>query len=222
MANQNIELAKRSLEQAARTVAVAQKNLDEATIVAPFDGTAVTVNVKEGDYIAAPGINSGTIIYLVDTTSLEISTEVDEIDIANIELNQKAIISLDALPNTDLEGDIKAISLIPVTKPQNSGVVVYEIKVGLKGTPPLEIKSGMSATVDIITEEKKDILLVPNKAVKKNSQGQSVVNVFSNKQYEERVVVLGITDGTQTEVISGLQVGDLVIRPVKETNSKLS
>jgi HlyD family secretion protein len=228
-AQQNIDQAKltvsqsqRALEQAQKTIGYTQKQIKESTIVAPFDGVIATMDAKEGDYVAAPGTYLGTLIYMVDTNSLEVSTEIDEIDIANVSLNQKTLVRLDALPVTQFEGNVTAISVTPKEKPQNAGVVVYEVKIGFAGTPPTQAKSGMSATVDVVTNVKKDVLLVPNKSIKKNNQGQTTVNVIVNQKPEERKVVLGLSDGTQTEVINGLNEGDLVSRPLKETNSKLS
>jgi Fe2+ transport system protein FeoA len=65
------------------------------------------------------------------------------------------------------------------------------------------------------------VVLAPNKSIKKNSQGQTVVNVIVGQKVEERPVVLGLTDGKQTEVINGLNAGDTVIRYAKDTNAKL-
>ena len=113
---QTVEQAKYSLNQATKAVAVAQKQLTDATIVAPFDGAVATLEVKQGEFIATPGLGSGTPMYMVDPNSLEINTEVDEIDVANIRIGQKAIISLDALPNTKFEGTVTAISLTPIAE----------------------------------------------------------------------------------------------------------
>jgi multidrug efflux pump subunit AcrA (membrane-fusion protein) len=93
-----------------------------------------------------------------------------------------------------------------------SGVVEYEVTIGFNGTPPVQVKSGMSATVDIITAEKKGVVLVPNKSIKQNNQGQKTVDVLVDQKIQERPVVLGMTDGTQTEVVSGINVGDIVIK----------
>ena len=228
-ARQNIELAKQSVVQAERSVEQAQKHikytqlqLQEASILAPFNGLVADVGVKEGDYVTTSGANSDVPVYLVDPGSLEIAAEVDEIDMAVIKLNQKSAINLDAFPDKEFEGIVTAISVIPVVKTQNSGVVVYEVKVGFTGNPPAEVKSGMSAVVDIISQEKKNIVLLPNKSIKRNNQGQTIVNVLINQKFEERPVVLGITDGSQTEVISGLNEGEMVSRTVKEVNPKLT
>jgi HlyD family secretion protein len=221
-AKQTVEQSQKALEQARKTIEYTRKQIKESSIIAPFDGVIATLDADEGDYFAGPGNYVGTLIYLVDPASLEVSTEVDEIDIAGVTLNQKSQVSLDAIPGSEYEGQVTEISVTPKEKPQNAGVVVYDVKIGFKNAPPVQAKSGMSATVNIVTQEKKSVLLVPNKSIKKNSQGQTVVNVIVNQKMEERAVKLGLSDGSHTEVLSGLNEGDIVSRPLKETNSKLS
>jgi HlyD family secretion protein len=211
-AAQNIEQAKRSLDQANKAVAMAQKQLTDASITAPFDGLIAALDIKDNDIITTPGASLGVPIKMVDPKSLEINIEVDEIDVAQTKVNQKAIINMDAFPDTKFDGKITAISTLPVAKPQNSGVVVYEVKVIFEGPVPSSVKSGMSATVDIVTTEKKNVLLAPSKSIKKDSKGQTFVNLMVNQKIEERSVVTGLTDGTQTEIISGLNEGDVVVR----------
>ena len=208
----NVEQARRSLDQANKAVNLAQKQLNDATIIAPFDGIITTINIEEGDILAAPGSGSGGPIFMVDPNSLELDIEVDEIDIAETRLDQKAIIKLDALPET-FEGKVTAISTLPIIKSQNSGVVVYEVTVAFSGDIPASVKSGMSATVDIVISEKKDVVLVPNKLIKRDSKGQTSVNMLMDQKIQERQVTTGLTDGSQTEIVNGLNAGDIIINP---------
>jgi macrolide-specific efflux system membrane fusion protein len=69
----------------------------------------------------------------------------------------------------------------------------------------------MSANIDIITREKKGVLLVPNKSIDRTGQDQGTVSVLNGEKVEPRQVVLGSTDGIQTEVVSGLQDGDVIL-----------
>ena len=161
---------------------MAQKQLNDATITSPMAGTAVTVNVKEGDIIPSPGLSAIVPIYLIDPATIQVSAQIDEIDIAGVKLGQKVIISLDSAPGTPYEGKVKSISLAPVANPQNSGVVVYEVKVGFVSPPPPEVKLGMSATVDIITTERQGVLLIPSRAIKEDNQGNSVVDVHGKSK----------------------------------------
>ena len=216
LAGKSVEQTKRALAQAQQNTAYIQKQITEATIIAPFDGIVSGLDVKQGDFLATPGLSTGTPIYLIDPSSLEISAEIDEIDVAGVKPNQKVAISLDALPEAKFEGIVTAISVTPIVKQVNTGVVAYEAKISFVGNPPAEAKAGMTANVDIVTGAKKDVLLVPNKSIKRNAQGQTVVNVVINQKTEERQVRLGLTDGSQTEVISGLQAGDKVVKLIKD------
>jgi HlyD family secretion protein len=186
--------------------------LDEASIVAPFDGIIAALDIKKGDYFSGPGLNSGTPVLLIDSASLEISTEIDEIDVAGVQINQTASISLDALPGTRFAGKVSSVSITPKERAQNSGIVVYDVKVVFDGVSPVQVKSGMSASIDIITVEKKSVLMVPNKYIKQNSQGQKIVSILVDKQTQDQPVTLGLTDGSHTEIISGLNEGDIIIQ----------
>jgi HlyD family secretion protein len=185
--------------------------LNDATIIAPIDGIAVTVNVKEGDTVPSSSINPTTPIYLIDISSMQVSAQIDEIDIPGVKLGQDVIISLDSAPDMQYAGKVKSISMAPVANPQNSGVVVYEVKAGFVNPPPPEVKLGMSATVDIITNEHKDVLLIPSRAIKEDNQGNPVVDVKVNQKIETRPVKVGISDGLNTEITSGLNAGETVI-----------
>ena len=110
-----------------------------------------------------------------------------------------------------MQGTVNSISISPITKSQNCGVVVYEVKVNFVNPPPPEVKLGMSSTVDIITSQTSNVLLVPNRAIQEDNQGNPTVDVLVNNKIEARPMQLGISDGINTEVISGLKKGDMVI-----------
>lgn len=210
-AQQNIELAKRSVDQADKAIVVAQNQLDDATITSPINGIAVTVNLKEGDVIPSVSVNPTSPIYIIDPNTLQVTAQIDEIDIANVKVGQKVIITLDSAPNVPYEGRVKSIDKAPVANPQNSGVVVYNVKVAFVNPPPPQVMLGMSATVDIVSAEKTGVLLVPNRALTQDSQGNPAVDIMVDNKVESRRVQLGITDGIDTEIVSGLKAGDTVV-----------
>ncbi len=205
LAEQSVEQMKHSRQQFQQALEQAQKDLNEATLTAPFDGVVATVDADEGDTVSTVQ----TIIHLIDLTSMELSVEVDEIDVADVKSGQRAIIEVDALPALQLEGKVASISLLPKTQ---AGVLVYEVTIELDIPPYSALKVGMSATADILITERNNVLLVPNRAITKDSQGNPIVNVVVNEQIEERPVVIGISDGLQTEIIDGLDEGELVMR----------
>lgn len=201
-----------SVAQAQKSLDEAQRQIDEATIFAPFDSVVAQVPVKEGDNIPSPAMVPTTVIYLIAPGFMELVVEVDEIDIPLLELNQEAVITVDALPDDEFKGTVTAI--YPVPK-EMGGVVLYEVRMAIDAPENSGIKIGMSASADVVFEERSNVLLVPSRAVGKNDQGQTIVKVMVDEQVEERPVVVGLDDGFRAEIISGLEEGETVMFEVK-------
>ncbi|MFC2072181.1 HlyD family secretion protein [Chloroflexota bacterium] len=146
LAQQSLEIAKRSVELARQSVELAQKQLDEATITAPFDGLVASVSVDEGDTVST----AITIVHLIDPNSMELNVEVDEIDIPEVKLGQRAIIEIDALPDLPLEGKVSSISLLPTIE---TGLIMYDVKIEFDVLDGIGLRTGMSATADIVIAE---------------------------------------------------------------------
>jgi len=208
LAKQSVEQMKHSLQQSQQALEQAQKQLDEATITAPFNGVVASVDAEEGDSVSA----MMTIINLIDLTSMELEVEVDEIDIAEVKLGQRAIIEVDALPALQLEGEVVSISLL---SKEIGGLVLYEVTIGFDVPQGYNLKIGMSAIADIILEERSNVLLVPSRAIQQDSQGNPIVKVMVDEEIEERPVVTGISDGFDTEIVDGLSEGDVVVIETK-------
>ena len=198
LARESVQLAQQSLDQA-------QKNLDEATITAQFDGVIASVDAEEGDTVTA----AMTIVHLVDPTDMELIVEVDEIDMPGVRLNQETIISVDALPDVTFEGRVTSIYPVPT---KVSGIVMYNVRINLEVPGNSDLKIGMSASADIIINKQSNVLLLPSEVIEVNDQGKQVVKVMVDKQIQERPVVIGISDGSETEIVSGLSEGEIVVR----------
>ena len=208
VAERSLELAQQSLEQVQQSLEYAQKQLDEATITAPFDGVVAKIYSEKGDVIPPPVIASQVIIYLVDLATMELNVELDELDTPGVKPGQRAIIDVDALPGVEFEGEVLTIS--PVAK-EEAGVILYEVKIGFNVPEDSGLKVGMSAETDIVIAERNDVLLVPSRAIIEDSEGNQVVKVVVNEQTEERQVVIGISDDFDTEIIDGLNEGEVVV-----------
>jgi len=152
------------------------------------------------------------IVHLIDLATMELGVDLDEIDIPGVALEQRAIISVDALPDVQLEGRVTHISPLPTVE---AGVTRYKVKIGFDVPPGSGFRVGMSATADIITSGRSGVLLVPNRAIKQDSQGNPVVGVMVGEQIEQRPVVVGISDGFQTEIIDGLEEGEMVVIEIR-------
>jgi HlyD family secretion protein len=208
LAEQSLELSQQSLEQARQSLEYAQKQLGEATITALFDGVVARIYAEEGDVILPPIIASQAIIHLVDLTTMELNVEVDEVDIPEVKPGQRAIIYVDALPDVWFEGEVLTISTVAK---EEAGVILYEVKIGFTVPEGSGLKVGMSAEADIEIVDRSHVLLVPDRAISEDSEGNPVVMVAVDEETEERRVVTGVSDGFDTEIVSGLSEGEVVV-----------
>lgn len=145
-AQQTLDRAQDVIDQAQKNLALAQKQLDNAKISAPFDGLVATLNVKEGDIVATPSPSQKPIIYLIDPTSMQIIVAINELDIPQVKVGQKAIVKIDAFPNAKLDGKVTDISALPDLQ---GGVVNYGTTVSFSVPPGMDIRAGMNATAEI-------------------------------------------------------------------------
>jgi RND family efflux transporter MFP subunit len=201
-ANLNLEIAEENLKQS-------KEELMKTEILAPFDGTVVDIGVKENDQLSAFDYSSKTAVYLIDTHTVKMEGVIDEVDIYKVKVGQDAIITADALPGIELRGKVTFIS--PFGS-QTTGVVEFPVTISLDPTET-ELKGGLTATADIIIDEHKDVLMVPNRAIK-GSVGNYFVDVVTDEEKhitENRQVMLGAQNDQFTEIISGLSLGEKVI-----------
>jgi RND family efflux transporter MFP subunit len=201
-ANLNLEIAEENLKQS-------KQELMKTEILAPFDGTVVDIGVKENDQLSAFDYSSKTAVYLVDTRTVKMDGVVDEVDIYKVKVGQAAVITVDALPDVELTGKVTFIS--PFGN-QTTGVVEFPVTISLDPSET-ELKGGLTATADIIIDEHKDILMVPNRAIK-GSLGEYWVDVVVDEKKmttEKRPVVLGVQNEQFTEIVSGLVEGEQVV-----------
>lgn len=201
------ETAKLNLEIAELGLESAELNLEKAVIVAPFDGVVADISITEGKEISTATLATPA-ISLVDTSEIEMRGFIDEIDIAMVQLGQEANIILDALPDEEVKGEVAFISPVGTIL---AGVVSYDTTITLEN-PVAELRDGMSATAEIIIERRDDVLSIPNRYIRGTLENPIVV-VLVDGQQEERQITLGLSDGINTEVLSGLEEGEKVVLP---------
>ncbi len=209
-ANLNLQIAEENLKQS-------KEELMKTEILAPFDGTVVDIGVKENDQLSAFDYSSKTAVYLVDTHTVKLEGVVDEVDIYKVQVGQVAIVTADALPGVELNGEVTFIS--PFGN-QTTGVVEFPVTISLD-TTEIELKGGLTATADIIIAEHKDILMVPNRSIK-GSAGNYWVDVVTDEKKlttEKRLVVVGVQNEQFTEIVSGLSQGEKVIVEASRSRS---
>jgi hypothetical protein len=195
----------------------ARDNFLKTVVLAPFDGTVVSVGVKKNDVLSAIDYASKTAVQLVDTSQIKFQGQVDEIDILKIETGQKATISVDAVPDKTFTGTVSFIS--PYGSAGTGNVVKFNVTIKLDPTDE-ELKGGLTASADIVISSVENVLLVPLSAVTTTSEG-TFVNVINKAmgQPEERQVILGGQNLQFAEVLSGLNEGDKVVIQEKVTGA---
>jgi HlyD family secretion protein len=209
-----VEILEKQVQAAEQALDEAESALEMEIMNAPFDGAVAGIYVEEGDVIPPAAVSAMPVVRLLDTGTMELVVELDEIDIPGVETGQRAIISIDALPSLQLEGTVTSIAAVPTVE---AGVVLYDARISFDVPEGARLKVGMSATADTISTERSDVLLVPDRAISYR-EGGPVVYVMVDEQIEERPVVIGISDGFQTEIKEGLEEGEVVVIPGKTSS----
>lgn len=196
------------VEQARITLQRAQRNLEKATLRAPFDGVVTAVTVSEGEQAG------GIVAEMVDIGSLEVVLEVDEVDIGEIVPGQPATITLETWPDDELAGQVTAAA--PAATVSNSALVTYAVNLSL-GETNLPVRVGMTANAELITAQRDGVLLVPNAAINADrAAGTYSVNLVGtgpdgSQTITETAVTIGLRDGQYTQITSGVQEGDRLL-----------
>lgn len=206
-----------TIQQKQQALADAQAGVADYAVKAPFDGTIAKVSVQKGDTAS-----SGTAIVTAITNQFIAQISLNEVDAAAVQTGNKATLTFDAITDLSISGAVVQLDTIGTA---TQGVVTYGTQIAFD-TQDARIKPGMSVSASIITMVKQDVLLVPNSAVK--SQGEihyveifptttAVTNtsqtntVTSSTLPEQKVVEIGSTNDTQTEITSGLAEGDQIV-----------
>ncbi len=199
-----------SLQSAEIALYKAKQDIMKTAIIAPSDGTVVSVDLKKSSVLSAQDYSSKTAIKLVDTNSVRFEGLVDEIDIMKVQPGQKAKITVDAMPNELFTGTVKFISPFGAA---SGNVIKFAVTVELDPYDA-ELRGGLTATADISIYSAKDVLLVPISVIVNTPSGHvvAVVNEATG-QPEFRKVTLGQQTLQYAEVISGLKEGDKVTVP---------
>ncbi len=184
-------------------VEAAQARVNQGKLIAPFGGRVTAIYYQVGDKVI-PGTSG---IALADYSSFHIQTTVDELDIASVQLGQPVSVTLDALPGIELEGSVAEIDLAP---DPGANTTEYPVVVDLKD-PGDQARIGMTAALEILVAKKDDALLVPNWALRFDDvTGQVYVMVQQGGILARQDVQLGLRNESVSEVVSGLQAGQVV------------
>ena len=197
----DIRAKKIVIQQKEDALLTAEQNLAYCYITAPFDGIIANTEVKKGGSVSS-GTELGTLITKQEIAEISLN----EVDVAKVKVGQKVTLTFDALSEVTISGKVLEVD---VTGEASQGVVSYGVKIGFD-TEDEKVKPGMSVAVEIITDVRQDVLLVANSAVRQQGES-SYVEVMVNNTPQRQVVQVGLSSDTMTEIVSGLEEGDIVI-----------
>jgi macrolide-specific efflux system membrane fusion protein len=181
------------------------EELYQATpLLSPENGQIIYLPTVPGQIV------STSVSLMVMSDHLIVNTQVDETDLAQVKLNEDATIDLDAYPDQDIDAKVRRISFQSTLV---NNVTTYEVDVWPTKVP-IFMRSGMTANVTFNVAEKDNVLVVPSEAIQSTSDGQSYVLMAPAKSGDKptsQTIQTGITDGKQTEIVSGLKEGDKIV-----------
>jgi HlyD family secretion protein len=248
-ARQNVASAEFSVQSAEATLKEARENLIKTSISAPMDGTVTLLAIEKGERVVGTEMMSGTeMLRIADLNRMEVVTEVNENDIVRVSLNDSALVEVDAYPDRKFKGMVSEIANSATSTGLTADQVTnFVVKILLlkesyqdlidKGNPQ-PFRPGMSASVDILTETKVNIVTIPVQAVtlkadsllKSDSvltgtasdEPKEIVFVYDNGKALTTIVTSGIQDKDYIEIKSGLKEGtEIVVAPYNMITKKL-
>lgn len=223
-AEEQVAMMKESVVAAQESVRTAQTNLGYATIVSPIDGTIINKYVAEGQTVAASFSTPELFGVARDLKKMQVLADVDEADIGDVRPGESATFTVDAYPDDTFQGTVQQVRLGGST---SNNVVTYKVVISTSNAD-LKLKPGMTANVTIYTQQKSGVLSVPTKALRftpaKETVGKMKIKDISNAKNKvwtiegnnivAHQVNIGMSDGTHTQIVSGVKQGQKVITGV--------
>jgi RND family efflux transporter MFP subunit len=212
----DVRNSKITITQKENALSDARTTLSYYTIRAPFDGLIAKVNAKKGD-----SVSGGTSVATLVTKQQIATLSLNEVDVSKIKTEQKATMTFDAVDGLTITGVVTDVDTIGAV---SQGVATYSVKITFDMQDD-RVKPGMTVSAVIVNNVKTDALTVPNSAVKTTADGTYYVEMFDPPLAEatatggapsaippkQVTVTVGISNDTETEILSGLKDGDLVV-----------
>lgn len=222
--------AKEQVVSAKEEVQRAQTNLGYATITSPIDGVVLSKSVEEGQTVAASFSTPELFTIAQDLTNMQVVADVDEADIGDVKEGERVSFTVDAYPDDTFEGEVKQVRQEATT---TNNVVTYEVVISAPNAD-LKLKPGLTANVTIYTAERKGVLSVPSKALRFTPQKETVgkMKIVDAANAKNKVwtiegnsivahkVNIGMTDGTNTQIVGGIAEGAKVVTGLNVTGGE--
>ena len=217
--------AKQTVATAKESVAKAQTNLGYATITSPIDGVVLSKSVEEGQTVAASFSTPELFNIAQNLTDMRVIADVDEADIGEVKEGARVTFTVDAYPNDTFEGKVTQVRQEATT---TNNVVTYEVVISAPNND-LKLKPGLTANVTIFTAEKQGVLCVPSKALRftptpetvgnmkiQDTNGKNKVWTKEGNTLKAHNLQIGMSDGINTEVLSGISEGTVIVTGMEE------
>ena len=212
--------AREQVASAKEEVQRAQTNLGYATITSPIDGIVLAKAVEEGQTVAASFSTPELFTIAQNLKEMQVVADVDEADIGDVREGERVTFTVDAYPDDTFEGTVKQVRQEATT---TNNVVTYEVVISAPNAD-LKLKPGLTANVTIYTAERKNVMCVPSKALRYtptketigkrkivDCNGKNKVWTLEGNNIVAHRVNIGMTDGTNTELLDGMKTGTQVI-----------
>ena len=217
--------AKQTVATAKESVAKAKTNLGYATITSPIDGVVLSKSVEEGQTVAASFSTPELFNIAQNLTDMRVIADVDEADIGEVKEGARVTFTVDAYPNDTFEGKVTQVRQEATT---TNNVVTYEVVISAPNND-LKLKPGLTANVTIFTAEKQGVLCVPSKALRftpttetvgnmkiQDTNGKNKVWTKEGNTLKAHNLQIGMSDGINTEVLSGISEGTVIVTGMEE------
>ena len=223
--------AKEQVAAAKEEVQRAQTNLGYATITSPIDGIVLSKSVEEGQTVAASFSTPVLFTIAQNLTNMQVVSDVDEADIGDVKEGERVSFTVDAYPDDTFEGTVKQVRQEATT---TNNVVTYEVVISAPNAD-LKLKPGLTANVTIYTAERKGVLSVQSKALRFTPQKETVgkmkivdqtgnaknkVWTIEGNSIVAHNVNIGMTDGTNTQILNGISAGVKVVTGLNVTGGE--
>ena len=218
-----LQEAQDTVRQVQASLTKAQDDLSKTTIYAPLTGRVIALNAKEGEVVVSGTMNNPASVIgtIADMSEILATVDVDETEIVNVRLGQRATLKVDAVPGKEYHGKVVEVGSSGFSRPQQPDVTFFKVKVLLDDADP-DLRASMSVRAEIETATHPDALVVPIQTVVEREpkaatgkgdgkKTEKVVFRIEGGKARQQAVTTGISDETHVELLSGVKVGEKVV-----------
>jgi HlyD family secretion protein len=219
-----LQEAQDTVRQVQASLTKAQDDLSKTTIYAPLTGRVIALNAKEGEVVVSGTMNNPASVIgtIADMSEILATVDVDETEIVNVRLGQKATLKVDAVPGKEYHGSVVEVGSSGFSRPQQPDVTFFKVKILLADADP-DLRASMSVRAEIQTASHPDALVVPIQTVverepagkgddqKGDKKTEKVVFKIADGKARQQAVTTGISDETHVELLSGVKPGEKVV-----------